>query len=393
MHTRRVALVALGLLLAAGCGSCWRTDPGEAARDVPASSLPPSPFGASSSIHAPADAPPTGGRRPHGVRMMAAALAPGARPALLIARGDALSAVRVRESNGVHEPVWTATGPGSVQLVASGDAGDGFALWVVRGRSLADRAAPLVLERLDPATGLGVEAWRHAGPRNEATALQIADVDGDGRRDLALAYFADERRVRSRDRLASGALRQEELGHMATSRLFLDLDGDGRDDEVIGHLYDEDPARAGQLKARIAGAWVALPTRGGIRALAALPEPKGAATLLVSDGWMKRYGAEGRARVSVARWRGGAFELDLVAASSVDYTFFDLIVVGTGDEATVLARGNSTTMRVRRSAGRWSASAVDALAGSESVAVVPGTGTAAPLAFDAADPAREIPLR
>lgn len=252
---------------------------------------------------------------------------------------------------------WRVEGGGELQLVAGGDLGRGRRLYLARGRGKSARSAPLTLAEVDPHTGEDTELFRHAGERNEAAHLSIADVDGDGRAELAFAYYADKYQVRTRHLHPDGTGVEGESVRMAASRAYADFDGDGRVDEAIGRPYGDAVDAPGDLRVRIGERVVRIATDRGVRALLAVEAPPARAALYFSDGWAKDYGRDARAQLKRAIMTGDTFQVELVGKSADDYTFFELFAVpGGGRSTSIVARGSTwATMFEPGSEGTWSA--------------------------------------
>jgi hypothetical protein len=212
--------------------------------------------------------------------------------------------------------LWSVSRDGAVQRVAAGDAGRGLRLHVARGRGRGFRDSRLVLREITPVTGEATVLWESDGERNEAAHLSIADVDGDGRDDLAFAHFASKYQVRARHVLRDGSVLEGPEIRMATSRAYGDLDGDGLDDEAIGRMYGDGGA-PGDLRVLFGGRTVAVPTDDGVRALLIAQAGDDAGpTLYFSDGWVSNYEAAARAQVSRVRWTDGRPVVERIGRST-----------------------------------------------------------------------------
>src|SRR6185295_4301538 len=122
--------------------------------------------------------------------------------------------------------LWRATGSGAVHLVTAGDFGHGPRLYAARGVGVRrDRDAPVILQELDPTTGIATVLWTFSGERNEPAHLSIADVDRDGRPDLAFAYFASKYEVRTHHIAHDGRVIEGSAIRMGTVRAWADVDG------------------------------------------------------------------------------------------------------------------------------------------------------------------------
>lgn len=321
-----------------------------AAPSAPAARLTPTTAPAS----APAAAAPEAAWQPGAVgpwpasdRTFAVAPTPGAPDVVLGADGDALWLARAT-ADGRAERGWRVTGSGVVQRAVAGDFGRGHRIYAARGVGRGHLQAPLVLEEIDPATGAATELWRHAGERNECAHLSVTDVDGDGKPELAFAYYSSKYMVRTRHLRGDGGLIEGPEVRMATGRVFADLDGDGKPDEAVARVYGEDRGLPGDLKVQLsgpggAGGPITVPTDNGVRGLVAarLSGDPGVA-LYFADGWVADYGKQAKAQLQRARWQNGAFAVETVATRPDEFTFFELWAADVdGDGATELvAQGN-----------------------------------------------------
>jgi hypothetical protein len=273
-------------------------------------------------------APPASAARvaslPPADRLFATRLAPGSPDAILGAsRGELWVAEPTATGYAIR---FRLLGPGVAELVAAGDAGRGYRLYLAWGAPKHDGASPLVLQEVDPTTGAVVELFRRSGERNGAAHLSVSDVDRDGRPDLAFAYFSTKRDVRTRHVTASGRVIEGDPMSTAQARAFGDLDGDGSADEIVGRLYGDVGTAPGDLRVDLGRGWISVPTEGGVRAVAVI-NVSGSPALLFADGWFANYGKQGRARLRRARWNGAGFDVETLGTSPGEFTFFDIAVL------------------------------------------------------------------
>jgi hypothetical protein len=237
-------------------------------------------------------------------------------------------------------------GPGVVHLVEYGDAGDGPAFYVARGVGRGHLNAPLILQRVDPSTGAVTELWRHQGERNEPAHLGLDDVNGDGRPDVAFAYYASKYMVRTRHLLAGGAVVEGPEVRMATSRVLADVDADGHVDEVVGRVYGDAKDVPGDLRvfpAKGKTPW-SVPTENGVKAL--YFGPTGASKtngLYFCDGWVANYGQAAHARIRRVRFDArGPGTVETLAESADEFTFFSFHAADVNGDGTLelIAQGD-----------------------------------------------------
>ncbi len=292
-------------------------------------------------------------------RVFAVPLAKGAEDSILGTDGDALWA-----RSPADQPLWRVQGPGVVQRIAVGDYGRGYKLYVARGVGRGHLKAPLTLQELDPATGKGTTLWSFRGARTECAHLSIADVDRDGKPELAFAYYGSKYMVRTRHLEAGGAAIEGPETRMATGRLYADLDGDGKADEVIARVYGDAKGEPGDLKVNLGKGWVKVPTEQGVRGIvfAAIGAEKPA--LYFADGWVANYGKKAKARLKRASFAGGQPKVELLGQSAEEFTFFELDARDLdGDGALeLLARGNKAISAFAPGAGGWQRRALISLA-------------------------------
>lgn len=339
-----------------------------------------SPAAASASSAAPPPAPPADPNAlPPSDRVFAVQLALGATPYVLGADGEQLWAAQPTEP-GRARVLWSVSGAGAVQRVAAGDIGRGLRLYVARGPSVKNRAAPLSLFEVDPATGEARELWqRPAEPdqkrgRSEASFLSVVDVDGDAAADLAFAYFEDTHHVRTRHLTGEGKVIEGPRVRMAMSRAYADVDGDGKVDEVVGRLYGEGTTDPGELRVhRADGSSVVIPADAGVRALLVAPDASGRPAIYFSDGWVAKYATEAKAQLKRARWVEGKFEVEQLGASPDEFSFLELHAAegaSAGSQPIIVAQGNRrVTAFEPKAEGPWVSHAITDLAVGASVAV------------------------
>lgn len=221
---------------------------------------------------------------------------------------------------------WRVEGEGVVHQVVYGDVGDGPRFYVTRGVGRGFLQAPLVLQSLDPATGQATELWRNDGERNEPVTLAIADVNRDGRDELAFSHYASKYMVRTRHLKAGGvSLGDGPEVRMATTRVWGDLDADGKVDEVLGRVYGDAKDLPGDLRIDRGKGLEPVPVQNGIKsAVIAKLGDDPAPALYFCDGWVANYGKEAHARLERARFVKGKVTVETLGASADEFTFFSL---------------------------------------------------------------------
>jgi len=232
-----------------------------------------------------------------------------------------------RAASAPETPRFDVDGPGVVHAVAHVDLGDGEALYVARGLGRGHLDAPLLLQRVDPQSGQVTEVWRRTGERNEPASMSAADVNNDGRLDLAFAYYESKYMVRTRHVLAGGGVVEGEAVRMGTSRAYADVNGDKRVDELLGRVYGDAKDVPGDLRVFTGAATpVTVPTDNGVKSLlwgvvGALKSP----ALYFCDGWVANYGQAAKARIRRVQFtRKGPGPVETLAASPEEFTFFSL---------------------------------------------------------------------
>jgi hypothetical protein len=306
----------------------------------------------------PAPTPPPGpaapftpgetGPLPAADRLFAVTLA-GGKHRLLGADGPSLWAVEP-DATGRARKLWSRTGTGEVQRLVAGEVrGAPERLYVARGRGRAAMDAPLLLQGLDPGTGEGEALFTHRSGRTECTGLDIADVNRDGKPDLAFAYFASKYGVRTHHLVSGGPPVDGAERRMATSLAFADLDGDGKADEVVGRVYGDAQGQPGDLTVHLASGPVRVPTENGVRALlVARLAGDARPTLYLADGWVADYKRSAKGQIKRATWNAAqrAFTVETVATGTGQFTFFALWAVDLGGQGqpVVVAQGSDEVL-------------------------------------------------
>lgn len=313
---------------------------------APQSAAPMAPVSAAANPPGPSWTPPKALSLEHAADRVFSVRTPDGEDWLLGADGDALWLVHF-DAQGAPQLRWRVQGEGVAQRVALGDLGEGVRLYVAWGLGRGHLQAPLKLQAHDVQTGEAELLWRTQGARNECAHLSIADVNGDGRPDLAFAYYADKYHVRTHHILSQGQAEEGPQTRMASSRFYADLDGDGRVDEIVGRVYGDALGQAGDLTVYLHRAQgplaVAVPTHNGVRALTVAQLAGDARpTLYFADGWVSDYGKRAQARVQRARWNGRDFDVQLLSEQPDEFTFFELTPADLrGDgEVSLVAQGS-----------------------------------------------------
>ncbi|MFN3198012.1 MAG: FG-GAP repeat domain-containing protein [Bradymonadia bacterium] len=267
---------------------------------------------------------------------------------VLGAQGSRLWA-RTPGKSGQGEPLWAVDGQGVVQKVVVGDFGQGRKLYVARGIGRGHLGAPITLEALDPATGKGEIIWRHAGPRNEVAHLSIADVDRDGKPELAVTYYESKYMVTTHHIEADGTAKAAETPiRMASSWAFGDIDGDGTTDRAIGRVYGDAKGEPGDLKIDLGKGLQKVPTDKGVRSVV-VAQLFGDAHpyLYFADGWVANYGKEAKAQLKRAWVEKGEIKVEAVTRSPEEFTFFEIDDIElAGNKRVLFARGNKAVSAV-----------------------------------------------
>lgn len=275
---------------------------------------------------------------------------------VLGADGDRLWAVRPG-TPGSGEMIWRIQGPGVVHAVAYGDVGQGQRIFAARGVGRGFLQAPLVIESIDPATGQRSELWRRHGERNQVAGLQVADVDGDGKAELAVAHYASKYMVEPVILSPGKAPVPGAQIRMASSWLHAELDGAPGIETVIGRVYGDAKGLPGDLRIRRgAGGEVAVPTDRGVKSLMFGRGKAGAPALYFVDGWEADYGKKATARIKrVGLVNGALGPIETIGASPDEFTFFALTPVDLdGDGVTeIAAQGNKRVSLFEQVDGAW----------------------------------------
>ena len=286
---------------------------------------------------------------------------------LLRVSAEQLSAHKV--SGGELSPaLWEVKGPGQAHLIKPWRSARGLSLLVLWGMGPGMLKAPLSLTELRPQSGEQRLLWRHEGSRSQAVHLDVTEQAGGAQ--IRLAHFTSKYQTRSVS--LSGAVLSEAWAaqgpealaatpklklnervsrelRMGTSWAYADLDGDGQEEEVVGRVYGDKKGEFGELSLYRSAQPepTVLPTERGVKAVywARWGGDEGQGAIYFSDGWVAEYGKRAHARLKRLRWREGRPTVELLAASSDDFTFFELWThprpAATGEGRELLfARGN-----------------------------------------------------
>ena len=293
---------------------------------------------------APVSAPPTSAALPRSDRVFyVEPEGNGEVPGLLLGTdANAMWAADV-EGVGRAQVRWRKTGDGVVQRVAVGNLGEGRRLFIARGVGRGYLQAPLVVESINLRTGEARELWRYNGERNEAAHLSVSDIDGDGRAELAFAYYNSKYFVRTRHIHADGRVTEGRPVRMATSRVYGDVDGDGRSDEIVARVYGDARSVPGDLRIARSDGWQVVPTENGVRGLilSRIGTEK-RPSIYFADGWVSNYGKEAKAQLKRARWNGAGYDVAEIGRSPDEFTFFELEARDVDGDGTleIVARGD-----------------------------------------------------
>ena len=287
------------------------------------------------------------------------------------------------------------SGPGVPQLVTAGDFGRGRRVYVARGAAEKEKpgATPaVVVQEIDPSSGAIVELVRVETARAEAVDLAVVDVDRDKKPELAFAYYASNTTVESRDVRADGTTKPGAPDRTAQARAHADVDGDGIADAIVGRLYGEGPGAAqGDLRVDMGSGWVAVPTGGGVRAVATQREADGKSTIYFADGWTADYGHHARAQIKRAKWNGAAFDVELVGTSPADFTFSSITVLRAPNGAeSIVGVGNVGVTLFESATGARPFAATPLGPPAHGVAACRAAGAASFVIWAPGDPPREV---
>lgn len=297
---------------------------------------------------------------------------------LLRVQGAVLSAHSVK--GGVISPsLWETQGPGEVHLVSVGRVAGQRRVLLAWGMGVGQLKAPLTLTELNPQTGALTTLWRHEGPRSQAVHLEVLDQKGapdqkgtlDQKRAISvrLAHFVSKYQTRALTLSgdpAQGPL-TERVGRslrMGTSWAYADVDGDGVLEEVVGRVYGDTKGEFGELSVYQGARAEVLPTERGVKALAwgqwgddegtGEGTGEGAGALYFSDGWVADYGKRARATLKRLRWVNGRAQVEQLATSPNEFTFFELWSRRVGGRERLFARGNKRLSLITPQArGPW----------------------------------------
>ena len=358
--TSKTPILALLLAILVGCGAPEPEQLDRSLKDVPArvqAATPSAPPETAPGI----DEPPTPAAIaiPAADRVLVADLLGDGDPEVFVAEGG-----EVRWGpwpKGQAQPTFSgrhvARGMLQAWLAADID-GDGreevlMAFGLGRGYPNA-RAELVLLDAPDPSRTVARPLWTDDGERNQITALGLWPR-ADGTSDVYLGHFTSRFDVRGGvvDR-GTGAVTWLE-GHtlrMGMARAVGDFDGDGLPEVAIGRLYGADADTDGDLRViQQDGTAEMVPTRRGVRAVGAADlDGDGRTDLLFGDSWHKNYGKLARFRPRVAR-RGadGVWGVTDVAERQDNYAVEQIGVV----RGALVVGGNASLHVYRDVKGRW----------------------------------------
>ena len=255
---------------------------------------------------------------------------------LLIAHNAQLSAWRWLNKDEGWTKLWKIDGPGVAQKVLRSPQYP--SLLVAWGMGKGKMVAPITVSKVDPLTGQDKALWEFKGGRSQIVSLQLLQADEDPDLELLVAHFVSKYHTRRviLDNL-EGAKPEENLSgqiRMATSWLIADIDGKPGLEEVIGRVYGEERGEYGDLSvhpftldAASLSITEVIPTARGVKGIYAWPSlsaKESGSQLFFSDGWVAAYGKRAKAGLKRLFWRDGRINVESLASSPKEFTFFDM---------------------------------------------------------------------
>ncbi len=122
---------------------------------------------------------------------------------------------------------------------------------------------------------------------------------------------------------------------------------------LVGRVYGDEPRSDGDLALHSGEERQLLPSRRGVRALAAVDlSGDGQLELLVGDGWHYRYGTQAEARLRLLDGPGWQ-QARSIAAFDTEYTVREVEASGSGPQAWLLATGSAQAHLLVRDGLGW----------------------------------------
>lgn len=279
------------------------------------------------------------------------------RPELVIADSQALRVVDLSGAELARLPA-----PGGIQVLRVADLdGDGRAEILTgwgRSREHRNAKARINIYRL---TGQAlVEELVAQPPTSRSDVVEVLPIAGASPPELLVAHFESKYMVRvAKAQLQQGRWSLEPIDtiRMATSYALGDVDGDGQADLVVGRVYGDDIELPGDaFILRPDGSRVPIPVVGGVRSLhLADVDGDGKLDVLLGDGWDRDYGRKARALLTMATWRDGAFQAQVLEESADQYTFWDIVTVDVNGDGVreIVTRGSKHIRALSRKGDRW----------------------------------------
>ena len=251
---------------------------------------------------------------------------------LLVAHNTTLTAFRYLGGDSGWSKLWSHDGPGVVQSVLRDKRVS--SLIVAWGMGKGKMVAPSTVSALEPLSGQRRDLWTFQGGRSQIVNLQLVQVDNDPELELLIAHFVSKYHTRRviLDQLSSPQPQTVESSQirMATSWLIADLDGEAGLEEVIGRVYGDEKGEYGDLSVQafsLKGSQVKvgqiIPSERGLKTMKVLSSSQGR-YLYFSDGWVAAYGKKAKATLKRLYWSKGRINVERLADSSDEFTFFDL---------------------------------------------------------------------
>jgi thiol-disulfide isomerase/thioredoxin len=170
-----------------------------------------------------------------------------------------------------------------------------------------------------------VEAFRAETERPDFRALEIADIDGDGRPEMVFAYYASkyfvEYMAARPDAVGGWEVEKLSLIRMGSAMAIGDALNNGRSTIVVGRPYGDETAEdrlqgrppLGDAFVLVDGERIPLPVHRGVSSVAfGDVDGDDRPEIVVGDGWHSDYGKVARARLALLRRTRDSWAYELI---------------------------------------------------------------------------------
>jgi thiol-disulfide isomerase/thioredoxin len=202
------------------------------------------------------------------------------------------------------------------------------------------------------------EIYSKPSPRPQPVSLDVIDIDGDGKNEIAASYFESKYMVENvtlKEEAGTWSLTSASIERMATAQCFGYIDGEPA--HVVGRVYGDELGETGDAYLLKESTRIDLKVYRGVRSAVCIGDGNndGKNEIYIGDGWHQNYGKMARARIAEITENDNSFDYFLIEdiKGQTDVSQVEVADI-TGDKKNeLIVTGNISTRIYKYVNGQW----------------------------------------